>query len=305
MPLKIYTQGGKLLVVDSALASSEDCCCAPDDPDRIVKCCFGLNAEDEEPFGICQDTTAAECAFLGGRVVQDCATCQPGDPLTIETTCLDCCTANEIDVLVTAFISDPVCRGIFGSGCNATRRYGRRGESIAAQAQVTLSKFGCNYSFSACAPLGTFGNFTRLSLQAGFRTSPDNVTCSQNNPCTCQFRIISAGFAYQTCGFSDNSDPSTCTQPASGGTCLHSLPTAVGQSVAPDIPNLCTGAFNRTDEQTIQWNSFSGCWDTFAPLTPGGGRRDIGNETCPLTIPQPITGETEHTVFGRLSVRIV
>ena len=311
--MALFASGGKLLTAGAGkLASSSGCCCKPEeDPERIVKCCFN---------GVCAEITAAECAFLGGQSVSDCASCVPPTaPRTNSTNCRTCCDSvnvAELDALFSMYVSDPLCVGIFGQGCNATRSYGRLGESLVAQAQITLRREfsgSCRWTFSSCVPLGQYGNITRLQVAVSFGLRRlDGQSIIQNgcgnalNPaCECVFSLGDCLVQIQTCGFSDNANPESCTAPARGGSCQQTIGGG-GVGYQATMPGICRGSASASRQDLVSWQSFGGCWSTISALLVTGSpkRRDVGFQECGLISASP-TGETTHTIKTRAVITIL
>ena len=281
--MALFSSGGKLLTADAGkLASSSGCCCTePPDPDRIVKCCFG---------GVCADLTAAECAFIGGESVASCAECVAPPPLEVTSSCVGCCNANEIDALVTVSSDDAGCSGIIGTGCAASRFFGRVGFGISAKAQITLIKLvDCNYAFQGCFPLGSIGNITSLSLRVAFGVAgprgprvPPFQTCSASNRCVCEVGLISCGIGFQTCGLPQNQRTDLCTTPSYGGSCGAGAPIGA-QSGSQRMSGVCVGSLSHTSIDTILWAGFrSGCFTTLSGLKVTGVpiQRNVGVQEC-------------------------
>jgi hypothetical protein len=169
------------------------------------------------------------------------------------------------------------------------------------RAQLTLEKgvgfngSPCDYGFQGCAPLGDFGNITYIQLWTFFSRGSDG---------RCRFNIFSFNAIVQTCFGADNANLDACTQPASGGSCQHSMGNtdAIGQS----CPSECDGSMAFEKSQTVVWADFNNISVQFRGHRPTGEplRRDIGNVTCD-SIDSTSLNEAEHTIISRLSVRVV
>jgi hypothetical protein len=313
--MALFSSGAKLLLTDSgSLASSSGCCCkTEDDPQRIVNCCLPASTDEGTFDGLCAQITAAECAFLGGRQVSDCNQCIPPPPTTSSSTnCLVCCDAQEIDALVSIFVSDPECAGIIGSGCNAVRRFGRLGESFVGQVQVTLQRTSnCVYSFLGCFPLDSQGNFTRVEIELFFSRinaagQPGNVFGCAGG-CRCVLQVSTLYVSVATCGY-DNSLQVFCTQPNGGGSCQHLFS---GPYLKPNygqvFSDVCRASAAFTEQTSIRWSDLVfGCFTTIVPLLVTGSpkRRDIGNVQCQSTDFVLLDEET-HTIQARMTVSLV
>lgn len=314
--MALFASGGKLLTAGQGrLASSSGCCCQPeDDPDRIVKCCFN---------GACAEITADECAFLRGAEVADCEDCITPPPDTNSTNCNTCCNSNEVeelDAIFSMYVSDPLCVGLFGQGCNTTRSYGRLGESLIAQAQITLQRTiagGCEYTFDACVPLGAYGNITNLRVTVTFSLKrkdgrsiffPGFFGCgSTQKECECVFSLNKCFVQLHTCGFPNNQDLAACTTPGSGGVCSQTIFPNSENDYQSAATGTCSGSAIASREEILTWQDLNfGCFTNIVGLLVTGSpkRRDVGNVVCG-TIDNIPTGELTHTIRSRVAITIL
>ena len=293
MALRSYN-GNLLFSSPGVAAGSESCCCqAEPDPDRVVKCCYG---------GICSEVTAAECAFLGGYEVNDCADCPETPAGPGGASCTTCCTKPTLDAIVTANTNDSSCGAALGSGAGATLFTGRFGEGFKATARVTLQRSpsnGCIYSFGGCFPLGTFGNFTSFGVQVTFFRKGGNGSCA--------LIFNSVSMQFQACFAPDNPRPfdPLCTQPANGGTCQWFFgydPLNVQSGNADD--ECAVAAFTGLRLTEIFWPGNTGNQRTF--LAGGIPRqRDVGANVFCSAINSTDLNEPSFVFAGSASIRIL
>jgi len=291
--MTLFFSDGKLLSAGpGSLASSSACCCkTEDDPDRLVLCCID---------GACAEISAAECQFMQGQQVASCAECTPPvnpSPGFFDD-CRFCCNKTELDAIFSLYVSDPLCGGTIGQGCASTRFFGRTGERLAAQGQVTLVRANlCSYFFGGCFPLNQFGNATELAIEAGFSVF--------SSPRRCEFRLLSASINVATCGF-PNSNLLPCNSSSNGGLCTDQFFFDFGTDVGV-FSGTCRGASSIQKTSVLRWADFIfGCFDTITPLKVTGSpkRRDIGNEVCETVSFEGLNEET-HTIVSRATLRIL
>lgn len=237
MTLRLYTQGGKLLVEDSMLASSADCCC---DDDPIVKCCI---------LGKCVEVRSSECAFHGGVAVNDCEDCEPQDPLS-SSTCADCCPNNtELLVRITSFFNDLETGGTSPAGI---LRFGRLGQSMSVSAELLIPVVHggglCRIEDAFCVALGTFGGqFSLLKVSMRF--------VSENGGC---LLLEQAGVGVQVslCQFlQDAAISAECGESSFGGNAFSgsgSPDQTVTESV---VSSSCVGMFSQSITRIRTWPS--------------------------------------------------
>lgn len=290
----ITTQGGSIILRNGAIGTEQSCCCEQEDPGRIVKCCYG---------GFCAETTAAECAFLGGFQVSDCSQCPPVPPGPNGANCTTCCTKPSLDAIITAQTNDIACGAALGSGAGATLFTGRFGAGFKAAATVTLQRNPnnqCNYRFGGCFPLGTFGNFTRFDVSVTFFRRGGNGSCA--------LFFDSITMEFQACFAPDNPRPleQRCTQPAEGGTCRESFGFNPFNVQSGNVDSQCavaasTGLIVRTE----LWPGQSGRSRTL--LAAGTPRqRDVGaNVLCQQPIAVNSLFEPSFTFSGSAAIRII
>jgi hypothetical protein len=292
--MTLFSSDGKLLSAGpGSLASSSACCCkTEDDPDRLVLCCID---------GACAEISAAECQFMQGQQVASCAECTPpvNPPPSVFDDCRFCCNKTELDAIFSLYSSDPFCGGIIGQGCNSTRYFGRLGERLVAQGQVTLVRSSlCSYGFGGCFPLNQFGNVTELFIDASFFIP--NIS-----PRRCMFQLSSASIRVATCGF-PNSILLQCNSSTGGGSCNEQFFFDFGTDIGV-FSGTCRGVSNIKNTSVIRWaDSIFGCFLTLTPLKGTGEPklRDIGNEVCQTVSFENLNEET-HTIVSRATLRIL